>query len=71
MLKYAAPLLAEFFVSKEDASENYMQVKEIKEEFGFEYSSLIGMLIYLMNTAFILHFPSPNLPDLWPYDCYA
>ena len=61
LLKYAAPLPTEFIASKEDASENYMQVKELEEEFGFEYASLIGMLIYLMNTAFILHFPITKL----------
>ena len=61
LLKYAALLPTEFVASKEDASENYMQVKELEEEFGFEYASLIGMLIYLMNTAFVLHFPITKL----------
>ena len=57
LLKYAAPLPTEFVASKEDASENYMQAKELEEEFRLEYASLIRMLIYLMNTAFIIHFP--------------
>ena len=61
MLKYAAPLPTECIASKADNSENYMQVKELEKEFGFEYASLIGMLIYLMNTAFILHFSITKL----------
>ena len=55
--KYAAPLPYDFVASKEDRSQTYLQVVELQEEFGFEYASVIGMLIYLMNTSFMLHFP--------------
>ena len=54
--RYAAPLPHDFVASTEDRSKTHLDVLQLQEEFGFEYASLIGMLIYLMNTAFSLHF---------------
>ena len=59
--KYAAPLPYNFVATKEDRSSTYVEVLDLQEEFGFEYASAIGMLIYLMNTAFILHFAITKL----------
>ena len=36
-------------------------MRKLQEEFGFEYSSVIGMLIYLMNTGYYLHFAISKL----------
>ena len=57
----AAPLPHDFVATKEDKSTSYIDVLQLQEEFGFEYPSVIGMLIYLMNTAFALHFPISKL----------
>ena len=59
--KYAAPLPYGFVATKEDRSENMLEVEKLQEEFKFEYASVIGMLIYLMNTAFTLHFAITKL----------
>ena len=59
--RYAAPLPCDFVATKKDKSENYLEVAKLQEEFGFEYASVIGMLIYLMNTAFSLHFAVTKL----------
>ena len=59
--KFSAPLPHDFVASKEDRSKNFLEVQELQEEFGFEYPSVVGMLIYLMNTAFALHFPISKL----------
>ena len=59
--RYSAPLPYDFIATKEDRSETYLDVTRLEEEFGFEYASVIGMLIYLMNTAFILHFAISKL----------
>ena len=48
--KYSAPLPYDFIASKDDRSDTYLQVIALQEEFGFEYASVIGMLIYLMNS---------------------
>ena len=52
--KYSSPLPASFVPTKQDQSTNYLEVKELEDEFGFQYSSAVGMLIYLMNTAMTL-----------------
>ena len=59
--KYSAPLPYDFVANKDDRSDTYLQVIALQEEFRFEYASVIGMLIYLMNTAFLLHFPISKL----------
>ena len=55
------PLSTTFVAQKEDCSQNYVEVMELQEEFGFEYPSVIGSLIYLMNTGFALHFAITKL----------
>ena len=59
--RFAAPLPHDFVATKEDKSASYLDVLQLQEEFGFEYPSAIGMLIYLMNTAFAFHFPISKL----------
>ena len=54
--KYQSPLPATFIPSKQDQSANYLKVKELEEEFGFQYSSAIGMLIFLINTTSVLQY---------------
>ena len=54
--KYEAPLPATFIPSKQDQSQDYLKVKELEEEFGFQYASAIGMLIFLINTTSILQY---------------
>ena len=59
--KYSAPLPYDFVASRQDCSPDKEAVKNLQEEFGFEYPSVIGMLIYLMNTAYYLHFAISKL----------
>ena len=59
--RFSAPLPHDFVATKADKSENFLEVQKLEEEFGFQYPSVIGMLIYLMNTAFALHFPISKL----------
>jgi hypothetical protein len=54
--KYLAPLPADFVATSKDKSEDVFALKKLQEEFGFQYSSAIGMLIFLMNTAMGLQF---------------
>ena len=53
---YASPLPASFVPSKKDQSPDYLTMKELEQEYGFKYSSAVGMLIYLMNTAMTLQY---------------
>ena len=55
-LKYASPLPTNFVATKEDCSSDLIQVKQLEQEYGFQYSSAIGMLIFLLNTGTPLHF---------------
>ena len=54
--EYAATIFYSYVASKEDRSETYVQVLQLQEEFGLEHASVIGVLVYLMITAFVLHF---------------
>ena len=54
--KYSSPLPASFVPSKKKQSKNFLEAKELEKEYGFQYSSAIGMLIYLMNTAMTLQY---------------
>ena len=54
--RYNAPLPAEYVATKEDCASDSFEVLRLDQEFGFKYSSLIGMLIFLLNTAFLLQF---------------
>ena len=59
--KFSAPLPYDFVATKKDCSPDKECVRKLQEEFGFEYSSVIGMLIYLMNTGYYLHFAISKL----------
>ena len=59
--KFAAPLPTTFVPTIKDKAENYVLVKENEATFGFQYSSAVGMLIFLWNTAIVLHFGIRNL----------
>ena len=67
--RYVALLPYDFVATKEDRSASYMEVLQLEEKLGIGYTSAIEMLIYLMCTAFILHFSitklrkSDTLPD--------
>ena len=56
MKKFSAPLPYGFVATKKDCSPDKECVQKLQEEFGFEYSSVIVMLIYLMKTGYYLHF---------------
>ena len=55
-LKHASPLPANFVATKRDCASDLIQVKQLEQEYGFQYSSAIGMLIFLLNTGTPLHF---------------
>ena len=59
--KYSTPLPHDFIASKDDKSTTYVEVLKLQEEFGFEYASVIGMFIYLLNTCFAGHFAITKL----------
>ena len=46
----------DFVATKKDCSPDIETVQKLQEKFGFEYASVIGMLIYLLNTVYFLHF---------------
>ncbi len=54
--KYTSPLPSTFVPTKTECSENLLAALELQEQFGFQYSSAVGMLIFLLNTAITLHF---------------
>ena len=54
--KYTLPLQPKFVATKTECYENLLAVQELQEQFGFYYSSAVGMLIFLLNTAITLHF---------------
>ena len=54
--KYKAPLPYSFVATTKDKSPNYYAVQELETKYGFQYSSGVGMLIFLLNTAIVLHF---------------
>jgi hypothetical protein len=54
--KYASPLPSTVTFTKDDSSNNYLEVKALEEEFGFQYAAAVGSLIYLMNTFVRLNF---------------
>ena len=54
--KYKSPLPPTFVPTKKDCSADLLSVEELKTKHGFQYSSVVGMLIFLLNTAIILHY---------------
>ena len=59
--KYKSPLPYSFVATIKDKSSDYCAVQELESKYGFQYSSGVGMLIFLLNTAVILHFAIQNL----------
>ena len=53
---YKRPLPNDFIATKEDQANDMFEVKRLADEFGFKYSSVVGMLIFSMNTFIYLHF---------------
>jgi transposase InsO family protein len=53
---YKRPLPDGFIATKEDQAKDMFEVKRLADEFGFKYSSVVGMLIFSMNTFIYLHF---------------
>ena len=54
-------LPADFIPTKNDCSPDEKAVKLLEDEFGFEYSSAIGSLIYILNTRPDVMFPIMKL----------
>ena len=54
--RYTSPLPQSFVPSKQDQSKTYSEVKDLEAKFGFQYSSVVGMLIFLMNTTITLQY---------------
>ena len=59
--KYSSPLPKTFVASKQDCSKDLVDIQTLEDEFGFQYSSAIGMLIFLLNTAAALYFAIQKL----------
>jgi hypothetical protein len=53
--KYHRPLPSEFVATREDLANDMFEVRALSDEFGFRYNSVVGMLIFLMNTFIYLH----------------
>jgi hypothetical protein len=54
--RYGAPLPTDAEFTKADCSQHYMAVRNLEEEYGFQYAAAIGSLIYLINTMTRLQF---------------
>jgi hypothetical protein len=54
--KYRQVLPSGFVATKVDLAADSLEVKRLEDEFGFKYASVIGMLIFSMNTFVYLHF---------------
>ena len=54
--RYTSPLPQSFVPSKQDQSKTYSEVKDLEAKYGFQYSSAVGMLIFLMNTTITLQY---------------
>ena len=54
--KHQSPLPATFVPTKKDCSSNALEVKALEDQYGFQYSSAIGMFIYLLNTGTALQY---------------
>jgi hypothetical protein len=48
--KYATPVPSTTTFTKSDCSPTYSKMTELQQEYGFEYTAVVGSLIYLMNT---------------------
>ena len=54
--EHHSPLPTTFVASKGDCSTNLLEVKKLEKQHGFQYSSAVGMLIYLLNTGTAIQF---------------
>jgi hypothetical protein len=54
--KCKRPLPNEFIATTVDQANDMFEVKRLADEFGFQHSSVVGMLIFSMNTFTCLHF---------------
>jgi hypothetical protein len=54
--RYRSVLPFGFIATKQDLADDMLEVKRLEDEFGFKYASVIGMLIFSMNTFVSLHF---------------
>jgi hypothetical protein len=54
--KHKRPLPNEFIATTVDQANDVFEVKRLADEFGFQHSSIVGMLIFAMNTFAHLHF---------------
>jgi hypothetical protein len=56
-VRYCQVLPSSFVATKQDLANDMFQVKRLEDEFGFKYyASVVGMLIFAMNTFVHLHF---------------
>jgi hypothetical protein len=54
--RYRQVLPHGFIATTQDLSKDMSEVKQLEDEFGFKYASVIGMFIFSMNTFVSLHF---------------
>ena len=52
--KHESPLPATFVPKKNDCATNLLEVQQLEQTHGFQYYSVIGMLIFFLNTATVL-----------------
>jgi len=55
-INHESPLPVTFIPTKKDYANNLMEVETLEQSYGFQYSSAIGMLIFLLNTATVLQY---------------
>ena len=65
--KYALPIQSGTILSTRDCSSTYFDVLALQEEFGFDYATAVGSLIYLMNTFIKLNFVIRKLARFMQY----
>jgi hypothetical protein len=54
--RYRQVLPSGFIATKKDMANDMFEVMRLQDEFGFKYASVVGMLIFSMNTFVYLHF---------------
>ena len=54
--KHESPLPATLVPTKKDCETNLLEVQQLEQTYGFQYSSVIGMLIFFLNTASVLQY---------------
>ena len=54
--KHESPLPVTFIPMKKDCATNLLEVQQLEQIYGFQYFSVIGMLIFLLNTATVLEY---------------